>query len=77
MSDDYTGHMLEQVLDEIKAVHELVAEVPKMARKLDSVEQKVDKLDRDMEVVKAAVTDLSRDLEKHKSLPAHVAHGHA
>ena len=76
MRDDYTGHMLEQVLDEIKVVHELVAEVPKMARKLDSVEQKVDKLDRDMEVVKAAVTDLSRYLKKHKSLPAHVAHGH-
>jgi uncharacterized coiled-coil DUF342 family protein len=77
MPVDYTGHILEQILDEMKVVHELVAEVPKMARKLDSVEQKVDKLDRDMEVVKAVMTHLSRDLEKHKSLPAHVAHGHA
>jgi len=65
MSDDYTGHILEQVLDEIKAVHELVAEVPKMARKLDRVEQKVDKLERDMQVVKAAVHDSSRELADH------------
>src|SRR5258708_39858875 len=62
MSDDYTGHILEQVLDEIKAVHELVAEVPKMARKLDRVEQKVDKLEQDMQVVKAAVTATNRDV---------------
>ena len=77
MPDDYTGHMLEQVLDEIKAVHELVAEVPKMARKLDHVEQNVAELKQDMKVVKAAVNATSHDLKKHKSLPAHVAHGHA
>jgi peptidoglycan hydrolase CwlO-like protein len=74
MSDDYTGHMLEQVLDEIRAVHELVAEVPKMARKLDRVEQDVAELKQDMKVVKAAVTATNRDLANHKSLPAH---GHA
>ena len=55
----------------------MVAEVPKMARKLDRVEQKVDKLEQDMQVVKAAFNATSRDLKKHKSLPAHVAHGHA
>ena len=65
MSDDYTGHILEQVLDEIKAVHELVAEVPKMARKLDRVEQKVDKFEQDMQVVKAAVHDSRRELANH------------
>jgi hypothetical protein len=77
MSDDYTGHMLEQVLDEIKAVHELVAEVPKMARKLDRVKQDVAELKQDMKVVKAAATATNHDLKQHKSLPAHVAHGHA
>jgi peptidoglycan hydrolase CwlO-like protein len=77
MSDDYVGHKLEQVLDEIKAVHELVAEVPKMARKLDRVEQDVAELKQDMKVVKAAVTATNHDLKQHKSLPAHVAHGHA
>jgi len=63
MSDDYTGHLLEQVLDEIEAVHELVAEVPKMVHKLDHVEQKVDKLERDMQVVKVAVTATNRDVD--------------
>jgi peptidoglycan hydrolase CwlO-like protein len=77
MRDDYTGHMLEQVLDEIKAVHELVAEVPKMSRKLDRIEQDVAELKQDMNVVNAAVNATSNDLKKHKSLPAHVAHGHA
>lgn len=77
MRDDYTGHMLEQVLDEMKAVHELVAEVPKMARKLDRVEQKIDNLEQDMQVVKTAVTATNHDLKKHKSLPAPLAHGHA
>jgi hypothetical protein len=66
MSDDYTGHMLEQVLDEIKAVHELVAEVPKMARKLDHVEQDVAELKQDMKVVKAAGTDLSHQTNDHE-----------
>ncbi len=77
MRDDYTGHMLEQVLDEMKAVHELVAEVPKMARKLDHVEQDVAELKQDMKVVKGAVTVTNRYLKHHKSLPAHVAQGHA
>ena len=70
MSDDYTGHMLMQVLDEIKAVHELVAEVPKMARKLDHVEQDVGELKQDMKVVRAATTDTSHrvhDLERRVS----------
>ncbi len=44
MSDDYTGHVVEQVLDDMKAVHELVAKVPKMAHQLDRVEQDVAEL---------------------------------
>jgi polyhydroxyalkanoate synthesis regulator phasin len=70
MHDDYTGLMLERVLDEIKAVHELVAEVPKMARKLDHVEQDVAELKQDMKVVRAATTDTSHqvhDLERRVS----------
>jgi|GEM_PF-5686618 len=70
MRDDYTGHMLEQVLDEMKAVHELVAEVPKMARKLDHVEQDVGELKQDMKVVRAGTTDTSHqvhDLERRVS----------
>jgi len=33
-------------------------------------------LRRDVKTINAAVTDTNRDLERHKSLPAHVAHGH-
>jgi polyhydroxyalkanoate synthesis regulator phasin len=39
--------------------------------------QDVTELKRDMKVVKAAFTATNHDLKKHKSLPAHVAHGHA
>ncbi len=84
MSDDkYVGHKLEQILDEVKAVHELVANVSTRGE-FNRLEQKIDKLSDGMEVVKAAVkatnrdlADLSRDAEEHKGLPAHVAHGHA
>jgi hypothetical protein len=84
MSDDkYIGHKLEQILDEVKAVHELVADVPTRGE-FNRLEQKVDKLSDGMEVVKAAVkatnrdlANLSRDAEKHKGLPAQVAHGQA
>ncbi len=83
MNDDYTGHLLEQILDEIKAVHELVADVPTRGA-FNRLEQKMDKLNNDMEVVKTAVkatnsdvADLGRDIERHKGLPAHMAHGRA
>ena len=39
--------------------------------------QDVTELKRDMKVVRAAVTATNHDLKKHKSLSAHVAHGHA
>jgi archaellum component FlaC len=41
------------------------------------LEQRLDGLENEMHAVKAAVKDVSHDLEQHKSLPAHVAHGHA
>ncbi len=84
MDDDtYIGHKLELILDEVRAVHELVAGQPTNAA-FHRLEQKVDKLSDDMEVVKAAVkttnsdlADLNRDVEKHKGLPVHLAHGRA
>jgi uncharacterized protein YoxC len=76
MSDDkYIGHKLEQILDEVKAVHELVADVATRGE-FNRLEQKVDTLSDSMEVVKA-VADLGREVEELKSLPAHVAHGRA
>lgn len=41
------------------------------------LERRLESMESDMKVVKAAVTATNRDLEQHKSLPAHVAHGHA
>jgi uncharacterized protein YoxC len=84
MSDDkYIGHKLEQILDEVKAVHELVADVATRGE-FNRLEQKVDTLSDGMEVVKAAVkatnrdvADLGREVEEHKGLPVHVAHGRA
>jgi archaellum component FlaC len=41
------------------------------------IEQRLDGLEADVQTIKAAVTATNSDLKKHKSLPAHVAHGHA
>jgi hypothetical protein len=63
MSDDdkYIGHKLEQILDEVKAVHELVADVPTRGE-FNRLEQKVDKLSDDMGVVKVAIKATNRDV---------------
>ena len=53
--------MLETILDEVKAVHELAADVPKRGE-FNRLEQKVDKLSDDMEVVKKAVKATNHDL---------------
>ena len=77
MDDDkYVGHKLELILDEIKAVHELVADQPTRGE-FAELRRDVVEVKQDMKVVKAAVTATNRDLAEHKSLPAHVAHGHA
>jgi len=77
MDDDkYIGHKLEQILDEIKAVYELVTAQPTRTE-FNELRQDVTDLKRDMQVVKAAVVDVSGDLTEHKSVSAHLAHGHA
>ena len=54
--------LMEQQNAKLDAVLEYVSEVPKMAARLEKVEQQVDKLSSDMEVVKAAVKAPNRDL---------------
>ena len=44
---------------------------------INRVGQQLDALESDVKVIKAAVKATNRDLAEHKSLPAHVAHGHA
>jgi hypothetical protein len=72
----YVGAQMEQVLSEVKAVHELVAAQPTLTD-FHRLEDDFAELKGDVKTIRAAVTDTNRDLEKHESLPAHVAHGHA
>ena len=67
---------MEQVVDQNKAVLEAVGDIRAKVEDLPTRDE-FNELQRDVKTIKVAVTDLSRDLEKHKSLPAHVAHGHA
>jgi hypothetical protein len=55
------GIMVEQMRDELQAVHELVADVPKMSdfRRLES---SVDELRADVKAIKKVVGDHSREL---------------
>lgn len=68
LMEDQNGK-LDAVLEAVGDIRAKVADLPTRAEFND--------LKQDVRVIKAAVTDLSRDLEQHKSLPAHVAHGHA
>ncbi len=68
--------LMEDQNTKLDAVLEGINSLPTRGE-FNRLEQKVDKLSDDMEVVKAAVTATNRDLKKHKSLPAHLAHGHA
>jgi hypothetical protein len=51
---DYTNVLLEQIRDEVKAVRELVADVPKMSD-FRRLEQRVDELHADVKVIKSVV----------------------
>ena len=64
--DNYTGHMLEQILDEIKAVHELVAGQPTRVE-FNELVRNVDGLKQDVSVIKVAVADLSQDMKVVKA----------
>ncbi len=71
------GVLLEQIVDQNRAVLEAVGDIQQKVARLDGIERDVAELKQDMKVVKAAVVDLSRDLTEHKHLSAHVAHGYA
>jgi len=62
--DNYVGVLLEQIRDEIKAVHE---EVGGMREELANVpkREEFNELKDDMKVVKAAVTDISHQANDH------------
>jgi hypothetical protein len=79
MSDADVNHLsvlMEQVVDQKKAVLEAVGDIRAKVENLPTRDEFIE-VKQDVKSIKAAVTDLSRDLKKHKSLPAHLAHGHA
>jgi predicted nucleic acid-binding Zn-ribbon protein len=63
--DNYIGILLEEIRDEIKAVHE---EVGGMREELANVpkREEFDELKQDVKVIKAAVTDLSHEVSGHE-----------
>ena len=68
LMEDQNGK-LDAVLEAVGDIQRKVADLPTRGE--------FDELKQDVRIIKAAAVDLSRDLAKHKSLPAHVAHGHA
>lgn len=80
MSDADVNHLsvlMEHVVDQNRAVLEAVGDMQQKVAMLPTMQQDIAELKQDVRVIKAAVTDLSHDIEKHKSLPVHLAHGHA
>jgi len=76
MKKDHQTILLEEIRDQNKAILEGLQDVPKRLE-FNELRSDVAELKQDMKVVRATVTATNRDLAEHKSLPAHVAHGHA
>jgi septal ring factor EnvC (AmiA/AmiB activator) len=69
MSDADVNHfsvLMEQIVDQNRAVLEYVSVLPKVLTRLDAIEQDVAELKQDIKVVKAAVTDLGRQVNEHE-----------
>lgn len=76
MKKDYQIILLEEIRDQNKALLEGQKDQATRAD-INRLGQRLDALESDVKVIKAVVVDVSRDLAEHKSLPAHMAHGHA
>jgi hypothetical protein len=78
MKKSHAEILLETILDEVKAVHELVADVPKRTE-FNELRADVTELKGDVKIIKAAVGDLSGDLaalrkQSGYARPGHVEH---
>ncbi len=67
LMEDQNGK-LDAVLEAVGDIQRKVADLPTRVE--------FDELKQDVKTIKAAVTATNRELKEHKSLPAHVAHGH-
>jgi chromosome segregation ATPase len=66
-SDDERKEILGEVLhDELRAILELVKDVPAIKQELHQVHTDVEDLKQDMKIVKAAVTDLSKQVNDNE-----------
>ena len=67
LSDDERKEVLGEVLhDELRAILELVKDVPAIRQDLQQVQADVAELKADMKIVKAATTDLSKQGNDHE-----------
>jgi 2-phospho-L-lactate guanylyltransferase (CobY/MobA/RfbA family) len=73
LNDDERKQVLGEVLaDELKAIHELVKDVPVIKDDVRVLRQDVEELKSDMKVVKAAVTDISREQKENDRRITHL-----
>jgi uncharacterized protein YoxC len=74
MSDidaNHFGVLLEQIVDQNKAVLEAVGDMQQKVAVLPTMQRDIAELKQDMKVVKAAVADLSNELAEHVRQPSH------
>lgn len=72
MSDSDINHfsvLMEQMIEQNKAVLEYVAEIPKVVTRLNGIEHNVAELQQDMKVVKAAIRDISNHTKSDATWP--------
>ena len=63
--DNYTGILLEQILDEVKTIHELVAGQP-TRDEFNEVKDGVVTVKEDIRIIKAAVTDQGKQVQNQE-----------
>lgn len=73
LNDDERKQVLGEVLaDELKAIHELVKDVPEMKQKIDVLDSDMKEVKSDIKVIKAAVTDISLEQKEHDQRITHL-----
>jgi 2-phospho-L-lactate guanylyltransferase (CobY/MobA/RfbA family) len=67
LSDDERKQVLGEVLmDELKAIHELVSDIPVIKKDVAQLKDDVSELKDDVKAIKAVVTNHSRELKDHE-----------
>lgn len=73
LNDDERKQVLGEVLaDELKAIHELVKDVPFIKKDVETLRRDNEELKSDMKVVKAVNIDMSREQKEHDMRISHL-----